>query len=276
MPHLARHSTAGDPVAPCFDFAGDAVSIASDNRGFTHLLRERYGAFATDERARWRVKYRVTDPRCPSPSFIQSARQHAPRSQRDGHQLRLETPTFAMVLDRNTGDIDLSGPLATYPVDRLIHTLFYETRARGLILHAAALAEGDRGYVMSGPSGSGKSTMAALFPRRALCDEFVAVTLDGTAPRLAALPFWQSRRGSAIVRGLYFLRHGRANRRRRLASGEAHTRLRREVVWPTFDEDALRRAFEAFSALVTAVPVWELAFRPSVEVWDVIDEEVAR
>jgi len=276
MPLIPHQPAADDPVVSCFDFAGEAVSFASDDRGLTRLVRQRYGAFTTDRRARWRVEYRVTGSRSPSPSFIHSARQHPSRSKRDGHRLRLETPTFSMVLDRNTGDIGLSGPLATYPVDRLIHTLFYESRRRGLILHAAALAEGDRGYVMSGPSGSGKSTLAALFPQRALCDEFVAVNLDGTAPRLASLPFWQSRRGSAIVRGIYFLRNGRANRRRRLAPAEALARLRREVAWPTFDEDALRRAFEAFSTLVTAVPVWELAFRPSVEVWEVIDREQAR
>ena len=142
-------------------------------------------------------------------------------------------------------------------------------------MHAAALAEGDRGYALSGPSGCGKSTLAALFPRRALCDEFVAVTLDGPLPRLAALPFWQSRRGGARLAGLYFLRHGRVHRRRRLAPAEALARLRRQIVWPTFDEEALRRAFEAFPALAAAVPVWELAFRPGAEVWDVIDRDAA-
>lgn len=276
MPSLSQVSTAADPIAPCFDFAGDAVSIASDHRGFADLVRQRYGAFATDELARWRVEYRVTERRAPSPGFIHAARQHTPSSRRDGDRLRLETPTFSMVLDRSSSDVRISGPLATYPLDRLIHALFHESRRRGLILHAAALAEGDQGFVMCGPSGSGKSTLAALFPGRALCDEFVAVTLDGAAPRLAALPFWQSRKGSATLQGLYLLRHGRANRRRRLAPREALARLRGEVAWPTFDEEALRRAFAAFSELVTTVPAWELAFRPGVEVWQVIDREAGR
>lgn len=181
-----------------------------------------------------------------------------------------------MVLDRNTGNVDLSGPLAIYPVDRLIHTLCYEATESGLIVHAAALVQGDRGFLMSGPSGSGKSTLAALFPDRALCDEFVAVTLGEPSPRLSALPFWKSRRGGAAIRGIYILQHGPENRRRRLEPGEAISRLRREVVWPTFDEEILRRAFETLFELVAIVPVWELAFRPSIDVWNLIEREEAR
>ena len=269
----SQESVADASEALCFDFGGTAVSIASDNHTFTCLVRERYKAFATSARPKWQVCYQVASNDTPAPEFICAARQHSPRSQRRGQRIHLETPTFEMVLDRHTGSVSLSGPLATYPIDRLIETLCYETIERSLILHAAALADGDRGFLMSGPSGCGKSTIAALFPDRALCDEFVAVTLDAPSPRLAALPFWKSRRGSATLRGIYLLEHGPANRRRKLTPGEALGRLRREVVWPTFDDEVLRRAFETLFELVSTVPVWELAFRPSVDVWQVIDRQ---
>ncbi len=61
----------------------------------------------------------------------------------------------------------------------------------------------------------------------------------------------------------------------RLGSGEAFSRLRREVLWPTFDERALRRAFATLFELLAAVPIWELAFRPRPAVWDVIRRESA-
>ncbi len=180
-----------------------------------------------------------------------------------------------MEIDASRRRIDLVGPPATYPLDRLIQALWYESHEHGLMLHAAALADGDRGWIFSGPSGVGKSTLAGLFPERALCDEFVALSLDGRVPRLGALPFWHSRRGSANLVGIYLLRHGENDHRRRLDPGEAFARLRREVVWPTFDTGALNRAFATLFRLIESVPVWELAFRPGREVWRVILGEAA-
>ncbi len=261
--------------AGTFDFGGVPVSLASANRRFRHLCHQRYGAFATDAAPAWRAVYQVRDARTPCPHFLHDARRHPMRSRRDGSRLRLASETFTMELDACRRSVELAGPLATYPLDRLIQTLWYESHCHGLMIHAAALAEGDRGWIFSGPSGAGKSTLASLFPEHALCDEFVALSLDGAAPRLGSLPFWTSRRGSAELAGIHLLRHGRRDHRRRLGAGEAFARLRREVVWPTFDPDALSRAFASLCQLVEAVPVWELAFRPGREVWKVIQGESA-
>lgn len=277
MPSAGRHPAreAAHEAAGCFDFGGIAVSLASASRPWRVLARERYGQFTTDAPPVWRAVYEVTDPQLPEPRFLCDSRREPMRSRRDGARLHLETGTFDMELDHTAGTVALAGPLATYPIDRLIQTLWYETWDRGLIVHAAALAEGRSGWLMSGPSGAGKSTLAALFPERALCDEFVAVRLPSEeAPaRLGALPFWRSHRGGADLEGIYMLRHGRRDRRRRLGAGEAFARLRREVVWPTFDGEALRRAFDSLFELLASVPVWELAFRPRTDVWDVICRE---
>lgn len=191
-------------------------------------------------------------------------------SRRDGARLQLASETFEIEIDASRRRIELIGPLATYPLDRLIQTLWYESHESGLMIHAAALADGDRGWIFSGPSGVGKSTLAGLFPEYALCDEFVALSLDGSVPRLGSLPFWHSRRGSAELSGIHLLRHGQRDRRRRLEAGEAFARLRREIVWPTFDGAVLNRAFDSLCRLIELVPVWELAFRPGREVWNVI------
>lgn len=299
MPPLALHTrirtspsaTAGnEPPADCFDFGGIAVSLASESRRWRRLARERYGAFAVAVPPAWRVTYRVTDPRAPSPAALFEARAAPPQGRRRGSRLELATAGFELALDRRRRTAELAGPLATYPVDRLIQALWYETAGRGLIFHGAALAHGGRGWLASGPSGSGKSTLAALLPERALCDELAAVDLGGggpdtdlsgtrlpgtSAPCLASLPFWSSRPGSATLAGIYLLRHGERDRRRRLGAGEAFARLRRQVVWPVFDRQALARAFVTLFDLLDRVPVWELAFRPRPEVWDTIHREAA-
>ncbi len=272
---LGSHALTADHTAATFDFGGVPVSLASSSRRFRHLCRQRYGAFATPAAPVWHAAYRVLDDRTPCPWFLHEARRQPLRSRRHGPRLRLASDTFEIELDSSAGSARLAGPLATYPVDRLIQTLWYESQPRGLMIHAAALAEGRRGWIFSGPSGTGKSTLASLFPERALCDEFVALTLGDAGPRLAALPFWASRRGGAALAGIHLLRHGDRDRRRRLGAGEAFARLRREVVWPTFDPGHLRRAFDTLCDLVEAVPVWELAFRPHRAVWSEIRREAA-
>ena len=266
----------GTPEVDVFDFGGISVSVVSESRSFLRLVAERYGAFATGEAAGWRLTYRVIGDRVPSPLDLAVGRQEPIRSRRDGRRLAIETASFRLDLDHDRSSAEINGPLATYPVDRLIQVLAYESWRRGLIVHGAALADGGRGWLASGPSGSGKSTLAALFPERSLCDEFTALRLDGGRPRLAALPFWNSRRGGAPLCGIYLLKHGRSDRRMRLPTGEAFRRLRREVLWPTFDPKALERAFDTLGELLDRVPVWELAFRPRRDVWRVIRREAGR
>lgn len=266
----------GEPLragVACFDFGGTAVAVESDSPAFLELVRQRYAAFATGDPPRRRLVHRLAGGRTPSPERLFEGRQEPLRSRREGDRLSAWSPSFRLDLDAGQKTARLTGPLATFPVDRFIQILVYETSQRVLIVHGAALADAGRAWLAGGPSGSGKSTLAGLLPEYALCDEFTALDLDGGRPRLAALPFWRARRGSGRLSGIYLLRHGERDRRRRLRGGEAFARLRREILWPTFDPGALERAFEALGELIQAVPVWELDFRPHRDVWRLIRRE---
>ena len=261
----------------CFDFGGIPVALTSASADWSDLLRPRYEPFACDRPPRYRIAYSVDDPRPPSPELLHDARQRPVEVHRQGSRLTVDGAAFRIELDRETGSGKMSGPLATYPIDFLVQTLWYELVTDGLIFHAAALADDRRGWLLCGPSGAGKSTLAGLFPERALCDELAGVRAGsgcaGGAPAVTALPFWSGRRGTEPLAGIYLLRHDRRNHRRRLDARTACERLRRQVVWPASDETALRRAFAAFFDLLERVPVWELGFRPETTVWSVIAQE---
>lgn len=275
-------------VRRCYDFGGIPVALSCTSRALGQLLDLRYRPFATAKPAVWRIAYRVNDETPPSPHELADGRKQPLTARRDGTLLRLTAETFRLELDLGTRTGRLDGPLATYPIDHMIQALWYATWRRGLILHGAALVDGDRGWLASGPSGVGKSTLASLFPEQALCDELTAVHLDAVhlnddpdnylgdgTPRLGALPFWHSRPGSATLHGIYLLRHGTLDQRRRLGPSEAFARLRPEVIWPTFDPPAMGRAFEALADLIERVPIWELSFRPTRAVWPVLSQEAA-
>jgi len=228
------------------------------------------------------VRSRRSNRRCcgvegkgaPHPRAIHEARQHPLNGYRRGTNYAVDGGTFRGEWDRAAGEVEIRGPLATYPVDRLIEVMVYAVKDRVLILHAAALVFAGRGFICCGPSGSGKSTLAGLFPDNALCDEHAAVRLDGQADLLSSLPFWKGRRGTTPLEAIYLLEHATKNRRRRLSAREAATRLRPQVIWPAFGRDNLRRAFDTFCGLIERVPVWELGFRPEQSVRSVLTGEV--
>ena len=261
--------------APVFDFGGVAMAFSCRDERFMSLVLQRYGAFSTRQPPSLRISYLVDGERAPQPRAIHAARLHPLETRRRGTRYALDGGTFRGEWDRAAGTMEIRGPLATYPVDRCIEEVVYAVTDRVVILHAAALAFAGRGIIGSGPSGSGKSTLAGLFPDNALCDEHVAVRIDGEAILLSALPFWWGRRGTTPLEDIYLLEHSPKNHRRRVSAREAATRLRPQVVWPTLGNDTLRRAFETFFGVIERVPVWELGFRPDVSVRKILTEEGA-
>jgi hypothetical protein len=259
--------------APVFDFGGVAVALSCRDGRFMSLIQQRYGSFSTRQPPALRISYRVEGQSPPHPRAIHAARQKPLGASRRGAHYTLDGGTFQGEWDRTGGTMELRGPLATYPVDRLIEAMVYAVDDRVLVLHAAALVFAGRGFVCSGPSGSGKSTLAGLFPDNALCDEHVAVRLDGEADLLSSLPFWTGRRGTAPLEAIYLLEHATKNRRRRLSVFEAASRLRPQVIWPTFGEDCLRNAFDTFCSVIERIPVWALGFLPDKTVGSVLSGE---
>ncbi len=246
------------------------MAFSSRDERFMSLVHERYGAFSTQQTPALRISYQVEGEHPPHPRAIQAARQEPLAAKCRGSHFALVGGSFHGKWDRAAGEMEIRGPLATYPLDRLIEALVYAVKDRVVILHAAALVFAGRGFVCSGPSGSGKSTLAALFPDNALCDEHVAVRLDGQAALLSSLPFWRGRRGTTPLEAIYLLEHATKNSRRRLPIYDAVSRLRPQVIWPSFGRDCLREAFETFCSVLERVPVWELGFRPDEAVRGVL------
>ena len=267
----------GYAVVDTFDFGGVQVTVSSTSTRWLELFRERYEPFVASRselatKDCYQIVYQVRDSRVLSPEFLFAARQQPTHTQQLGSRMIVTGEAFQIELDRSLGIASISGPLATYPIDALIQILWYELFPDGLIFHAAALADNDRGWLMCGPSGAGKSTLASLFPEQALCDELAGVRL-GPEPLVTALPFWTGHRGNRPLTAIYLIRHGQQNQRNELEPKQAFERLRQQVIWPEFDSEALERAFNTLFDLLERVQVWDLGFRPEPEVWSVISQD---
>lgn len=173
---------------------------------------------------------------------------------------------------------------ADYPLDEL---LFQHRLARegALEVHACGLFAAAKVALFCGQSGAGKSTTARLWRRhrprtRILSDDRIVLRDSGSGVRAHGTP-WHGDGGyatsaSGLLGAVFFLKHARATRLRRLGEAEAAARLLARSFPPPWDAAALARALELCARTVSQVPCFELRFRPKREAVETVEDFFTR
>ena len=167
-------------------------------------------------------------------------------------------------------------PYAIDSVMRIVHSLMLAERG-GFLAHSASVVRNGRAFLFSGVSGAGKTTISRLAPPDVtlLTDEISYVRLIDGRYEAYGTPFAGDlgRAGaniSAPIAGLYLLAQGPRNHASALRPAEAARRLLRNILFFAEDGEMVETLFRTACEFVTRVPVYELTFRPEVEVWSVI------
>jgi hypothetical protein len=238
-------------------------------------IETRFRAFADEGRPDWTVLYEVV---APTPEFLCSPCE----VYNEPMEITVTRTGFAVSgqgyearVDLSLRRVELQGPKATYPVDRMLRLLLPLLVEDGLVVHAGMLSEHGRGWLCSGTSGCGKSTLCELLPEHARCDEMAAVRRVDGCWMVEALPFWKARPATSRLCGIYVLEHHERDERIRLDPARAGRLLSGEVLWPAADTPSLEHRLGLFADLVAEVPVWTLHFRPTREVWRLISGSAA-
>ena len=239
------------------DCGGLVVAVASDDEAWLDLARERFATFPASGDPALTVIHGIEGPERPVASRV----------------FTKATAGFDAWYDPSTREAILPADADLEALGDLLRVLLPRLLPDGLAFHAAVLAGDGRGFLCVGACGTGKSTLADLFPARALCDEIGVVRQKAGGFAVHSTPFWKGRSGSAPLAGVYVLRHGVANARHPVAPGTAAGVLARHAFWPTDDPRAMRQGFALLTDLAARVPVYDLAFRPTPEVWQTIAAE---
>lgn len=238
---------------------GLTIALSSSEAAWLGAARERFASFPAAGAPALTITHGA------GPETIGGERQVFTRA----------TAGFDAWLDSDDHHAVLPAEASLADVENLLRTLLPRLLGDGLAVHAAALAADGRGVLCAGECGAGKTTLAALVPERALCDEIAVVRRDGEGFTLHSTPYWTGCTGQAPLAAVMLLRHGPGQATRRLTPVTAIGRLARHTLWPSDEPDAMHHAFQLLASLVATVPVFELVFRPTTDVWDTIAASIA-
>ncbi len=152
------------------------------------------------------------------------------------------------------------------------------------LVHACGVSKDGYGYAFVGPSESGKSTIAKLSSDyTVLNDEIIIIKKKREGYIVRSTPFrgdfLENRNGSAPLKAIFIINHGKKNIIRGISKGEFISQFLKEVVCPDSllpenRGEMLLEMLDFCADVARNVPFYELRFIPDKSFWSCIDEIV--
>ncbi len=178
----------------------------------------------------------------------------------------------------HTNRHELNNPLS-YPIGALL-ILNKLSQGRGIFLHASGIKDNNKGYVFCGRSGIGKTTIAKLWQENnrgtVLNDDRIIVRKLSNKFYTYGGP-WHTRDNSLIsnekvqINKIFFLKKSRNDFIRKINSKEAFEKIISQAYFAIWEESAIDFSFGFLSDLCRNIPCFELGFRSTPEIIDLIE-----
>ena len=186
----------------------------------------------------------------------------------------LSTDFFDVKGNYPGGKIDVLANHDMGPAD-LTRTLFaiIAVKRGGFLLHASAVADGDRSYVFCGPSESGKTTIARLLQEKdVLTDETTAVVNTGGRYYAYATPFFGelgkiTKNTGAPIRAVFFIHKGKDFSHKRIGKAAAMRYFLNDIILRGRNPDLTKKLLDNLYDLAGSVSCYDLYFKPERELW---------
>ncbi len=151
-----------------------------------------------------------------------------------------------------------------------------------LVIHSAALSDGERGFLFCGRSGAGKTTICVLADTLRLTifsDELNAIVPSGESFSLQAMPFAGDFGGTPVrhppfpLTGLLGLEHALVARLDTCSQAQAVSRIVASCPYLNADPMVSEQLTERAVQLVDRIPLRVLSFATDTTFWSVLDHE---
>jgi hypothetical protein len=169
-----------------------------------------------------------------------------------------------------------------YPLGQIL-LMYILAPKEGALFHAAGLKLNGKGVIFPGKSGAGKSTLTRQFAAGGnttlLSDDRIIVRKIGETFKAYGTP-WPGDAGVAEnknvpISGIFFINHGTATRIRAIKPQQALERLLPVTSIPWYDREIMPKILDFCEDLALNVPAYELDFKPSAEVVDVLEKHMS-
>ncbi|MFC2053429.1 hypothetical protein ACFLV7_03905 [Chloroflexota bacterium] len=156
-----------------------------------------------------------------------------------------------------------------YPISELV-MINLLSQGYGLMLHACAVKDGERGLLFAGTSGAGKSTTARLWSEREgvtiLSDDRVIIRKQGEQFMIYGTPWHGEARflssQSALLSQIYLIDHSDKNQFLSLKPKDAYTRLLVRSFPTYWNSSGMEFTLDFIKQIVNAIPCFEYGFVP--------------
>jgi hypothetical protein len=263
---------------PTFTLAvgGVGFQVIVPDDAWLAALAPLYGEFPLDCEPEWQVTV-SHDPE------LDAAGQRW--IEHDGPLTRFQTNQYTGWIDlaraqalTRTGSLDTAPAALESAIAYACMQVLPRTR-HSVLLHAAGIQWRGHGLVVSGHAGAGKTTVAQLAQGygELFNDEMVIVDLSGTQPLLLSTPFVGPTTTTDLVRRinrcapasvLLLLAHAPTFELLPLSPAESALELLRTNLAAVERTASAAAWLAAVDRLVQALPVYQLRFRPTAELWD--------
>ena len=176
------------------------------------------------------------------------------------------------------------GPSAIpgYPLDQFL-MVKQLVNAAGILLHAAAVVVGGRGYIFAGRSGAGKSTISRLFEGddrlEIITDDRCVLRFVDDIPYVFGTPWpgegGHARYGGVPLGGLFVLEKGKSERIADFGSARGLDALLPMISIPWYESEAFSPCLDTLSRVLERYSLRQFYFGLSGRAADFLVDEIA-
>ena len=148
----------------------------------------------------------------------------------------------------------------------------------GILIHASGVTDGQKGYVFSAVSGTGKSTMARLWQKQGAKiindDRLILIPREENVMMTnTPMPYYQDVYKESNVNAIFLLKQSKTNYIEKLTGASAIARLMANCIQFLYNKKMVGQHLKSITGIVERCPVYELGFKPTTEITDIIRSE---
>ncbi len=178
------------------------------------------------------------------------------------------------VIPKNSNVLPLKIDPFINPLGSLLLLYFLKIKG-GLLLHASAVINNNKSYVFTGVSGIGKSTMFNLWKQNGydvINDDRVVIRLiDGVVKIYNnPMPYYRQEPRESVLDKVFLLKQSPENYSKELFGAVAFSRVMGNFIQQFFNKEMVKNHLEYVEEVLSFLKVYELGFKPDVEIIDLI------